>query len=182
MQKVQIIPDETGNNIRMSKTNPTFGHVRVTQKRITFGTNNWVKKSELSTLIHGTIDDLKEAGFDEMTEISGKIVIKESLEPFTKNDPDRDLKIAGNTGIICCYHGQPIYRKTFFTHDVTAEDETITHTNGDAIREANANFAPNAISNDVFKEISSDLMGDEDPEPENNLDVIVDDDSSFELS
>lgn len=172
--KVQIIPDEMGNNIRMSKTNPEFGHVRVVQKRITMGTNNWVKKSELSTLIHGTIDDLKEIGYDNMTELNGKIIVKESLEPFSKNDPDRDLKIAGETGIICCYHGQPIYRKTFFTHDVNAEDETIAHTNGDAIREANSNFAPNAISKDVFREIAKEVEADDE--------VIEDDNTSFELS
>lgn len=173
--KVQIIPDEMGNNIRMSKTNPEFGHVRVVQKRITMGTNNWVKKSELSTLIHGTIEDLQEAGYNEMSELNGKIVVKESLEPFSKNDPDRDLKIAGETGIICCYHGQPIYRKTFFTYDPNAEDETIAHTNGDAIREANSNFAPNAISKDVFKEIAREVESVED-------DIIEDDNTTFELS
>ena len=45
--------------------------------------------------------------------------------------------MAGDTGIVCCVDGQPIYRKTFFTKDQTAEDVLIAHDNGDAIREAN---------------------------------------------
>ena len=64
-------------------------------------------------------------------------LLSKSLEPFSNNDPDRDFKYAGETGIICAVDGQPIYRKTFFVADANAEDVLIAHTNGDAIREAN---------------------------------------------
>ena len=73
-----------------------------------------------------------------METIPGRIVIKEQLTSFSQNDPDRDLKYAGDTGIICCVDGEPIYRKTFYVADATSQDVLVAHNNGDAIKEANA--------------------------------------------
>ena len=83
------------------------------------------------------MEDLQALNLKAEDSLPGKIIIKESLEPFSNNDPDRDFKYAGDTGIICAVDGQPIYRKTFFVADANAEDVLIAHTNGDAIREAN---------------------------------------------
>lgn len=135
--KVQIIPDELGNVIRVSQNNADYGHLRLEQQRVIFGNTGWVNKKTVSTLLHGKVEDLRDMGLQNMTELPGKIIINESLEPFNTNDPDRDLKIAGKTGIICCQDGQPIYRKTMYVSDVNAEDTLIAHNNGDAIREAN---------------------------------------------
>tara|TARA_R100000734_G_C3318100_1_gene111902 strand:- start:3550 stop:4140 length:591 start_codon:yes stop_codon:yes gene_type:complete len=135
--KVQIVADDSGAVIRQSKNNPDYGHVRLVQERVTFGNAGWVKRNVVSTLLHGTIEDLQETGIANQTTLPGKIVVKEQLTPFNEENPDRDLKYAGDTGIICCAHGEPIYRKTFFTTDANAEDIFVAHTNGDAIREAN---------------------------------------------
>jgi hypothetical protein len=137
--KVQIVPDELGTVIRVSQNNSEFGHVRLQQERVTFGNTGWVNRKTVSTLLHGKVEDLRDMGLHNMKELAGKIVIRESLEPFNSNDPDRDLKIAGDTGIVCCQDGQPIYRKTIFTADTNAEDVLVAHNNGDAIREANQN-------------------------------------------
>ena len=136
--QVNIIADDMGNVIRQSNTNSEFGYVRLQQKRVTFGTNSsFVKSSNLSTLIHGKLEDLQEMNWKADQKLAGKIQVREQLEPFSSNDPDRDYKKAGDTGIICCVDGQPIYRKTFFTPDVNAQDVLLTHTNGADIREAN---------------------------------------------
>ena len=135
--KVNILADDMGNVVRQSQSNPEFGHVRLQQTRVTFGNSGWVKKSNISTLLHGKLEDLNEMGLESMESLPGKIVIKEQLEPFSKNDPDRDYKKAGDTGIICCVDGQPIYRKTFFAADLSRTDVLIAHDNADAIREAN---------------------------------------------
>ena len=135
--QVNIIADDMGNVVRQSNTNSEYGYVRLTQKRVTFGSGGWVKSSNLSTLIHGKLEDLQEMDFKANEALTGKIVIREQLEPFSSNDPDRDYKYAGDTGIICCIDGQPIYRKTFFVPNVIAEDVLLSHTNGDDIREAN---------------------------------------------
>ena len=133
--KVQIVPDELGNVIRMSN-NPEFGYVRLSQDSHKV-TNGFVKKIPLTTLLHGELESLRSMDIQNKTELSGKIIVKEQLIPFSTDNSDRDYKIAGNTGIICCVHGEPIYRKTFFTEDVTAENILLDHTNGDAIRSAN---------------------------------------------
>jgi hypothetical protein len=135
--KVNIIADDMGNVIRQSSTNSEFGHVRLQQERVTFGNTGWVKKSVLSTLLHGKLEDLQSLGLENLKSLPGKIVIKESLEPFSKTDPERDYKYAGDTGIVCCQDGQPIFRKTFYVSDVTAEDVLVAHTNGQDIKEAN---------------------------------------------
>ena len=57
--KVNIIADDMGNVIRQSSTNSEFGHVRLQQERVTFGNTGWVKKSVLSTLLHGKLEDLQ---------------------------------------------------------------------------------------------------------------------------
>ena len=135
--QVNIIADDMGNVIRQSSSNSEYGYVRLGQKRVTFGVNGWVKSSNVSTLIHGKLEDLQETGFKAGESLSGKIIIREQLEPFSKKDPNRDYKYAGDTGIICCVDGQPIYRKTFFVPNVDAEDVLLAHTNGQDIREAN---------------------------------------------
>lgn len=150
--KVQIIPDELGSVIRVSQNNNEYGHVRLQQERVTFGNTGWVSRKTVSTLLHGKVEDLREMGIQNMKELPGKIVIRESLEPFSNNDPDRDLKIAGNTGIICCQDGQPIYRKTMYTADTGAEDVLVAHDNGDAIREANNATNDNKIKNATVEE------------------------------
>lgn len=138
MQKksqVNIVPDDMGNVIRQS-SNPEYGYVRLQQVRPSFTNTGWAKSGNMTTLLHGTMDVLKSFNLTSDTKLDGKIIIRESLEPFSKNNPDRDLKRAGDTGIICCVDGQPIYRKTFFVADPFAQDTLIAHDNGDAIRDA----------------------------------------------
>ena len=134
---VNILADDMGNVIRQSSSNSEYGYVRLQQQRVTFSNTGWVKNSNITTLLHGKMEDLQALDLKADDTLPGKIIIKESLEPFSNNDPDRDFKYAGETGIICAVDGQPIYRKTFFVADATAEDVLIAHTNGDAIREAN---------------------------------------------
>jgi len=134
--KVTIEPDELGNVIRQSKNNPEFGHVRITQEKVAFSASGWVKSSVLSTLIHGTVEDLNAIGIAKQKSLPGQIIVREGTEPFSTNEPDRDLKIAGETGVVCCSHGEPIYRKTFYDASGLQEDCLIPHTNGDAIKEA----------------------------------------------
>lgn len=158
--KVNIVADDMGNIIRQSSNNAEFGHIRLEQQRVVFGNTGWVKSSNRSTLLHGKMDDLQNLQLDVNTPLTGKIIVKESLTPFSNNDPDRDLKVAGETGIICAVDGEPIYRKTFFVADVTAEDVLIAHTNGDAIREANGTNN-NAVKTTVTPAEAFGLDGDD---------------------
>lgn len=132
-QQIQIIADDNGNKIRVSANNPEYAHVRLVQEKIWIAPSGWVRKRSMSTLLHGKLEDLKDLGINKMKYLPGQIVITESF-----NGNDRDLKYAGETGVICRVDDQPIYRVTEYDASNTRVDTLIAHTNGDEIREANS--------------------------------------------
>ena len=144
MSKVVVTGDANGNVIGVSENNPDYGYVRVEQNGTFINDQGWLRMSKRSTLIKGLVKDLEEANFKAGQELPGKIVVVESLIPFNPENPDRDLKIAGDTGVICRIDDQPIYRQTFFTSNLDATDQLITHTNSEEIREVQA--AQRAVS------------------------------------
>lgn len=142
--KVVVTADEAGNVIIKSEKNPEYGHIRVEQNRMVIDDSGFARKRKLSALIPGTVADLKGFGWTAGTEVDGKIVIKESLVPFNKKDPERDYKIAGSSGIVCIGvdeetgEAKPIYRKHFFSLSSKIEDVRVEHINGDEIQAAYA--------------------------------------------
>ena len=150
---VSVNADEQGNAIRVSKNNPEYGHVRLTQEKVSFNTQGWVNRKVLSTLVHGKVDDLQALGFNPNQEMPGNIVVREQTEAFSSNDPERDLKIAGETGIVCCAHGEQIYRKTFYDASGIENDLLVAHTNADAIREANGTSNSNSMTQSELNEV-----------------------------
>jgi len=135
MSNVTVVADKNGNVINVSQNNPDYGYVRVEQQSIQINEQGWLKSVKKSTLLKGKMKDLLEAGYREGTQIPGKIIIKESLTPFNDENPDRDLKIAGQTGVICRVDDQPIYRQSFYTTNLNAWDELMGHNNTDEIRD-----------------------------------------------
>jgi len=135
---VRVTADDNGNVVIVSKNNPEWAHIRVEQSRIVIDDNGFARKRTISALVHGTVEDLKSFGWTANSELPGKIIFKESLEPFNVTQPERDYKIAGKTGIVCCQDGQPIYRKTFYTMNANAVDKSEAHTNIEDIRAAYA--------------------------------------------
>jgi hypothetical protein len=134
--KVRVAGDEAGNVVVISSKNSEYGTIRVVQDRAVFDESGFARKKTLSALIAGKVSDLKSFGWKVNDELDGKIVIRESLTPFNPKDPDRDFKVAGKSNIVCCLDGEPIYRKTFYTENLSVEDEIIAHNNTDAIRAA----------------------------------------------
>jgi hypothetical protein len=135
MSKVKVSIDAGGNHITASST-PGFGYIRLVQSRPVFNEQNFLKIQTVSSLVHGTLADLRSLGWEPNAEIPGNLVIKESVVPFNKKDPDRDLKIAGKTGIVCSLNGQPIYRKAFYDKTGLQEDVLVQHDNIEEIRQA----------------------------------------------
>ena len=153
--KVTVQADEQGNVIRISKNNPEFGYIRLTQNQVEFSTSGWVNNNQRSTLIHGTVDNLKTLDYKVGQELEGNIVVMEQLNPFSETDSDRDLKMAGDTGITCMAADPntgeivPIYRKTKYDPTGLAKPSHIPHVNADEIRAAN-----NVTSSNEEKPIS----------------------------
>ena len=135
MNKVTVAANKDGNIIGISENNPEFGYIRVEQNAPVINEKGWLRFSKRSSLIKGKVEDLLQCNYKAGQEIQGRIVVVESLTAFNTENPDRDLKIAGETGVVCSIDDQPIYRQSFFTTNVDAQDELITHDNVAEIRE-----------------------------------------------
>jgi hypothetical protein len=135
--KVLVVADATTNAvINVSANNPEYGYVRLQQAKTTVDDNGFLRRTVLSALIQAPVDILKEMGYYGGQILSGTLVIEESLTPFNKKNPERDLKIAGKTGIVCRLDDQPIYRRVRYSENPDALNKTIQHTNVEELREA----------------------------------------------
>ena len=128
-----------GTVVVVSANNPVYGSVRVEQVRNMFK-NGFLQKTKTSAFINGTVEDLKSMDWFDGQPINGHIVIKESLTPFNESNPDKDLKIAGDTNVVCTLERQPIYRRSYFTGQFE-EDTLFAHDNGAEIKAVQARLA-----------------------------------------
>lgn len=134
MSSVTIVADKYGNVINVCKNNE-YGYIRVVQ-HVSLVNKGFINDRQISAIVVERLEDMLQKNYQDGQELPGKIVIKESHQPFNEEDGDRDLKYAGRTGIPCHVDGEPIYRKTFYTEDLTDEHELIQHTNTDEIKQA----------------------------------------------
>lgn len=138
--KVYVVSDPTtGSVINISKNNSEYGYVKLQQTRTLINESGFLQITKLNAIIQAKVTLLQEMKYYGGQLLDGKIIIKESLTPFNQKSPEKDLKIAGKTGIICKIDDEPIYRKTYYSSNLNAADITLKHTNGLEIQEANAN-------------------------------------------
>lgn len=137
MSKVKVTADKHGNVIGVSMNNPEYGYIRVEQIVLQINNDGWLRRAKRSALIKGKVEDLVECNYKENDEIPGQIIVKESLTPFNPQNPDKDLKIAGETGLVCRIDDQPIYRQSFYTTNLSLSDELLTHNNSGEIKDYN---------------------------------------------
>lgn len=153
MSKVTVVADKNGNVINVS-ANPEFGYLRLEQRTIQIDEKGWLKSVKRSTLLHGKMEDLLDAGYKQGTELPGKIIVVESLSPLNEKNPDKDLKIAGSTNVICRIDDQPIYRQTYYSNNPEAYDILISHNNSEEIKEVMAAQREIANINGVTEEVN----------------------------
>jgi hypothetical protein len=189
---VTVLADDNGMVIRQSKNNPEYGFVVLKQSHTVIQSNpanpknvGWLKTQNRTALLKGKMEELQMYGLTKDTVLPGKIVVKESTTPFSEEDPDQHLKIAGDTGIVCCIDGEPIYRISYYTSDVNDQDETIQHNNVDAIRSANGVTTSNKIPASAVASIQEafNITNESDDDDVNSEEeVIVDEvEDTFEL-
>ena len=171
-QPVTIVKDDMGNTIRVSKNNAEYSHIRLVQEKTMISQTGWLQKKSVSTLIHGKTEDLQKSGIGKLKKLPGNIVITESTTAFKENNPDRDLKYAGQTGVVCCSHGEPIYRKTVYDAIGEREDQLVAHTNGDAIREANIQNQ-GKLTDHVVNPVEDESMVDEEDSNQVDLEDVI---------
>jgi hypothetical protein len=134
--RVIVSSNEDGSVISLSKNNPDYGYIRVSQKRLVINRKGWVNMRELSALVQAEVETLKQLEWKAGEQLPGHIVIKESVEPFSPENSDKDLKIAGDSDVICSIASQPIYRKCFYDPTCNDTDVLIQHDNIEEIRSA----------------------------------------------
>jgi hypothetical protein len=132
--KVVVVADPaTGGVINVSENNPEWGYVKVQQTVIVVDKSIATRRVR-TALINAQLIDLELMDFHAGQQLDGRIVVEESLIPFNKTNPNRDLKVAGSTGIPCTINGQNIYRRTYFTTKESAKDVEIAHDNVEELR------------------------------------------------
>jgi hypothetical protein len=132
--KVKVQADELGNVITPT-ANPEIGYIKLEQKSNIIN-GNWVKNQKKTCLIFGKFEELAEFNFTKDEELDGQIIIEESFIPFNENNAEREMKMAGSTGIPCLLDGQPIYRRQRYTTNMNEQDLLIQHNNTAQIKEA----------------------------------------------
>ena len=140
---VYVAGDENGGVITVSQNNPEYGWVTLRQDQILIN-NGWVQNKSLSTIVMGRVADLEAMNLAEGEVLDGQIIVREQTEPFTS--ADRDIKVAGATGIVCSVGGKPIYRKTFYTLDTNQKSVFVQHDNAEEIRTALQSASPKAVT------------------------------------
>lgn len=142
--KVKVVADPATGSVVHVSNNVDFGYIRLEQVRTVIDEKSqFLKRKVLSTLIHGEISALKESGYYAGQELPGNILIEESFTPFNAKSPERDLKIAGLTGIVCIGRDEdgavkPIYRRHVYSPNATKQDATLDHINKEEIKAAYA--------------------------------------------
>jgi hypothetical protein len=135
--KVAVVSDPTtGAVINQSPNNPEWGYIKVEQTTNVYDDNGFLNRKKVSAIISAPIVILQEAGYFAGQMLDGRIVVQESITPWNEKNPERDLKVAGATGIICRIEDQPIYRKTFYTEKENAKDIFLAHDNVDELKRA----------------------------------------------
>lgn len=190
--KVTTLPDANGLVVRQSTNNPEYGYVVLKQTRTMIQSNpnnpkavGWLQTKNVTTLIKGKVEELQAMGFTKDTVLPGKIVIKESTTPFSEENPDQHLKIAGATGIVCCIDGEPIYKMTYYTPDENEVDELVQHNNVEEIRNANSSFeaAPPKQIKGITANEAFDLKASNETEEEDEFEEEIEEEveDTFEL-
>jgi hypothetical protein len=135
--KVKVAANATtGAIVNVSENNPDYAYIRLEQTKAIVDDNGFLKNRTISALLQGDTQDLRDLAWFENQEVPGKICIKESLEAFNSKNPERDLKKAGDTGIICSVEGSPIYRKTTWDPTGTKVESYVQHDNVAELRAA----------------------------------------------
>jgi hypothetical protein len=134
---VTVVADATtGAVINQSENNPEYGYIRVQQAVNQYDDNGFLRRKKLAAIIAAPMGDLQDAGYYAGQLLPGRIIVQESTTPWNKDNPERDLKIAGKTGIVCRIEGQPIYRRTLYTEKDNVKDVFLAHDNVDELRAA----------------------------------------------
>lgn len=146
--KVTVLGDSATGSVVNQSSNPAYGYITLSQNRNLINANGFLERKRVTFLLKGEIEQLQELNYTAGQELPGTIWVEESTTPFRK--PELDLKVAGDTGIVCTVNGNPIYRRTRYSTNPETVDMTIQHDNIEELRSAYKSKQSAVKANDNF--------------------------------
>jgi hypothetical protein len=146
--KVTVLGDSVTGSVVNQSSNPSYGYITLSQNRNLINANGFLERKRVTFLLKGEIEQLQELNYSVGQELPGAIWVEESTTPFRK--PELDLKVAGDTGIVCTLDGNPIYRRTRYSMNPETADITIQHDNIEELRAAYKTKQSGIKANDNF--------------------------------
>jgi len=83
--------------------------------------------------------------------------------------------VAGDTGIVCCVDGEPIYRTTSYDQDPLSTDYLVQHTNGEDIKDAYLKDLDNLMDQQKEKKNKKENKKEEITKEENEEEILEED-------
>ncbi len=134
--QVLVHGNEKGEVIIHAKSGNGYAHIKVSMERMVVDEVGYARKKQIFAQIAGLAKDLEGFGWRSGQMVRGNIVIKERLEPFNSNDPNRDAKRVGKTNTLFKFEGKTIYKKNVYTSDEDAHDLFRDHDNFEEVNKA----------------------------------------------
>jgi len=127
-----------------TKEERTVGVIMLSQVSFnSSGIGGLSKKTAFKTYEQDVMDLLGDMVDGQTFPIPGKLVIEETLKPYTRKDGStQEPKRKGKNGDIITYQGSPVYRNTEFTTDMNAQDVLLRETKASVPATEDANDAP----------------------------------------
>lgn len=116
---------ETGLVITSSVNKPEFGTIRIDQEANVFN-NGFFTVQKRTAFVRGRITDLESLGLKDGSTLDGKIIRKESFEPFYEN---QEPKINPQTNEVILTDSRPTYLEFEYTEDKNASDHWVAESN-----------------------------------------------------
>lgn len=134
MNNTVKVTAKDGKVVIPSTNKPDYGYIRVETTQTSME-NGFVSTKKASALIRGKVEELKALNFKEGQSLSGKIFHKESTESYD----GQEAKINPKTGEVITHNGMPIYRESFFTADLSKQDELLAGDKAEVTAQTPAN-------------------------------------------
>jgi hypothetical protein len=132
MGRVKVMAGRNGAVVTATK-NPDHGYIMLEQMVASQNRNTkFLGEKRRTALLFGTVEMLLALKWKVGQEVTGRIVLTESLEKNKGMSP----KVAGSTGVTCKKEGKVIYHMTHFSFDPSEPDVTLRHDNNSEIAAA----------------------------------------------
>jgi len=143
MSQVKVVAHPTLGTVVTPSRKEGFGTIRVDSVNKSME-NGYLNIQKRTAFIHGKMEDLESLGLRADQVLRGKIIKKESFEPFYEG---QNPKINPTTQEVILTNGQETYLEYSYTEDTTATDKWVGSTSQEVSEEVENALASQATGN-----------------------------------